>query len=47
MPSVETIGVGRGGSDAGDLRGVSGGVERAVFHPSPLPAAGASPEGGA
>jgi len=45
MPSVETIGVGRGGSDAGDLRGVSRGLERIVIHPSSLPAAGASSEG--
>jgi len=45
MPSVETIGVGRGGCDAGDLRGVSGGVERVAFHASSLPAAGASSEG--
>jgi hypothetical protein len=45
MPIVETIGVGRGGSDARDLRGVSRGVERAVFRASSLPAAGASFEG--
>src|SRR4029077_20417523 len=45
MPSVETIGVGRGGSDAGDLRGVRRGLGGVSVPRASWPAAGSSSEG--